>query len=142
MRDFRDLDVWHEARKLAAVVYRVSRKMPPEEQFGMTSQMRRAAISIPTNIAEGCGRGTQGDLQRFLEIAMGSASELESLLVIAGDLDYLSPSFAEPALEQTVRVKKMLASLLTRFPRRSAPRETRFRPTSRPADLPTSHDVD
>ncbi len=86
--------------------------MPPEEMYGMTSQLRRAAVSVSTNIAEGCGRDTQGDLARFLQIAMGSATEVESVLVIAQDVGLLTESDCQPALEQVIRVKKMLSSLV------------------------------
>jgi four helix bundle protein len=100
MRDFRDLDVWHEARRLAVLVYEVARRMLPEEMFEMTSQLRRAAVSVSTNIAEGCGRGTQGDLARFVEIAMGSATEVESVLVIAQDVRLLTESDCQTALDR------------------------------------------
>jgi four helix bundle protein len=157
MRDFRDLDVWHEARRLAVLVYEVARRMLPEEMFEMTSQLRRAAVSVSTNIAEGCGRGTQGDLARFVEIAMGSATEVESVLVIAQDVGLLTESDCQTALEQVIRVKKMLSSLVGRFPRRASTPPRRLpagRPPIRPvgeqaarapqslADQPTSRRAD
>lgn len=90
MKDFRKLQVWEKAHRLTLDVYRVTRNFPKAELYGPTSQMRRAASSIPTNIAEGCGRGSDGELARFSQIAMGSASELEYLLVLARDVEYLS----------------------------------------------------
>ncbi|MCZ6445408.1 MAG: four helix bundle protein [Planctomycetota bacterium] len=77
MQDFRNLEVWQRAYALALDVYRASRHFPREEIYSLTSQVRRCSISIPSNIAEGCGRQTDADFKRFLHIAMGSAAELE-----------------------------------------------------------------
>ncbi len=77
MRDFRKLQVWQKSHQLALDIYRLTIDFPKSEQFGLTRQMRRAAVSIPANIAEGCGRETEREFQRFLHIAAGSANELE-----------------------------------------------------------------
>lgn len=82
MKDFRKLQVWEKAHYLTWDVYRVTQHFPKAELYGLTGQMRRAASSIPTNIAKGCGRGSDSELARFSQIAMGSASELEYLLVL------------------------------------------------------------
>jgi four helix bundle protein len=76
MKDFRDLAGWGKAHELVLAVYRTSQSLPQDERFNLTSQLRRSAASIPANIAEGCGRDGDGDMSRFLRIAMGSASEL------------------------------------------------------------------
>ena len=81
MKDFRSLLVWQKYRELTLQIYNETKSFPKEELFGLTSQIRRACSSIPANIAEGCGRGTDGDFQRFLQIAFGSASEVDYHLV-------------------------------------------------------------
>ena len=86
MQDFRNLSVWRLAHELTLAAYRETSRFPSSEQFGLTSQMRRSAASIATNIAEGCGRGSDADFGRFLQIALGSASELEYQLLLAADL--------------------------------------------------------
>ncbi len=112
MRDFRTLEVWRRAHPLVLSVYRVTGGFPREELFGLTSQMRRAASSIPTNIAEGCGRGSQLDVARFLQIALGSATELEYQLLLARDLRYLDESGHNQLDAELVAVKRMLTALL------------------------------
>jgi four helix bundle protein len=89
MKDFRELKVWEKSHRLALKVYNATTKFPKEELYGLTSQMRRSSVSVPTNIAEGCGRNRDSELNRFFEIAMGSASELEYLFLLARDLGFL-----------------------------------------------------
>ena len=119
MQDFRNLEVWHKAHALTLDVYRSTRTFPAEELYGLTSQMRRSASSIPTNIAEGCGRSGNKELIRFLQISMGSASELEYQLLLSHDLDYLSPNDYESLQGEVVVVKKMAASLMRSLRERS-----------------------
>ena len=83
MKDFRQLKVWEKSHQLALAIYKVTKEFPKEELYGLTSQIRRASMSIPTNIAEGCGRNTDADFARFLQMAMGSASETEYQLILA-----------------------------------------------------------
>ena len=90
MKDFRDLKVWEKAHELALDCYSKTATFPKHEIFGIVSQIRRAGSSIRANIAEGCGRGGNGEFQRFLQMAMGSASELENHLLLARDLLFLS----------------------------------------------------
>jgi len=90
MRPFLELVVWQKAHWLTLELYKITRTFPREEQYGLTSQMRRAAASICANIAEGCGRGTARDFARFIQMALGSASELEYHLVLAADLGFIS----------------------------------------------------
>src|SRR5262245_45705831 len=112
MQDFRRLEVWQIAHELTLGVYRATKSFPADERFGLTNQLRRACTSIESNLAEGCGRGSDSDFSRLVQIAMGSASEVECQLLLALDLAYLEES-AHNALEaQAQRVKRMLASLL------------------------------
>ncbi len=95
MRDFKKLAVWEKAHRLTLELYSAHRASRRDEMYGLTSQMRRAAYSIPTNIAEGCGRDGDVELARFLRIAMGSANELEYQLMLARDLGYLTEDAGE-----------------------------------------------
>ena len=114
MQDFKKLMVWVKAHQLTLRVYEATDRFPREELFGLTSQMRRSSSSIPTNIAEGCGRGSSADFARFLQIAMGSACELEYQLILARDRKYL-PTDRYPEFDADVcEVKRMLAALLNR----------------------------
>ncbi|MGH2532435.1 MAG: four helix bundle protein [Thermomicrobiales bacterium] len=110
-RDFRTLGVWEKSHRVTLAVYRVTKGFPREELFGLTSQMRRSASSVPTNLAEGCGRGG-GDLPRFCRIAAGSASELEYHLLLAHDLELLDRFVYERLTKQVEEVKRMLASFI------------------------------
>ncbi len=112
MKDFRQLKVWEKAHQLALAVYKTTTKFPKEELYGLTSQIRRASMSIPTNIAEGCGRNTDAEFARFLQIAMGSASETEYQLILAHDLEFLAKENYERLHSEVEGVKRMLASLL------------------------------
>jgi four helix bundle protein len=115
MKDFRDLQVWQKAHVLTLHVYEATQAFPDSERFGLTNQLRRAAASIPANLAEGCGRGSDADLRRFLQIAMGSASESEYHVLLAHDLGFLAkPSFERLATE-VQEVKRMLASFIAKL---------------------------
>jgi four helix bundle protein len=115
LRDFRELRVWERAHVLAVDIYRATEQFPRFEQFGLTSQIRRAATSIPTNIAEGCGRGSRTELAHYCQISMGSASEMEYLLLLAHDVTYLSSDDYSRVFSQTIEVKKMLSTFSTRL---------------------------
>ena len=112
MQDFRNLKVWEKAHELTLEIYRLTSGFPKDEVFGLTSQMRRSSASIPTNLAEGCGRFGNAELTRFARVSMGSASELEYQLLLSHDLKLISDSAYEPLAERTAEVKKMLASLV------------------------------
>jgi four helix bundle protein len=112
MKDFRQLKVWEKAHQVALAIYKATKEFPKEELYGLTSQIRRASMSIPTNIAEGCGRNTDADFARFLQMAMGSASETEYQLILARDLEFLSQASYEKLHTDVEEVKRMLASLL------------------------------
>ena len=115
MKDFRDLKVWGKAHDLALACYQITADFPKHEIFGIVSQIRRAGSSIGANIAEGCGRGGNGEFQRFLQIAMGSASELENHLLLARDLHFLNSENHSRIELKVVEVKKMLAGLIRKI---------------------------
>jgi len=104
LKDFRKLKVWEKSHDLTLVVYRATQAFPQHELYGLTSQIRRACASIPANIAEGCGRNGDPELARFLQIAMGSASELEYHLLLAHDLGLLNTVQYEPLTKETDQV--------------------------------------
>jgi len=112
MKDFHQLKVWEKARQLALAVYKKTKGFPKEELYGLTSQIRRASMSIPTNIAEGCGRNTDADFASFLQIAMGSASETEYQLLLARDLEFLKNEQYQKLNTDVTEVKRMLTSFM------------------------------
>jgi four helix bundle protein len=112
MQDYRSLDVWRESKKLAILVYEVTGGLPLSERFGLTSQMRRACVSIASNIAEGCGREGQRELARYLEIARASAFELEAQLDIGATLDFIPHD--DPSFEACNKLKRSLSVLINR----------------------------
>ena len=112
MKDFRTLQVWQKSHQLAIEIFNITRSFPKEEMFGITSQLRRAVVSIPANIAEGCGRGSDKDFSRFISISMGSACESEYFVMLCNDLHFLDDTLAEKYLESLTEIKKMLASLI------------------------------
>ncbi len=115
MKNFRDLKVWEKAHELVKRLYQATGQFPAEEKFGLTAQLRRAAVSIPANIAEGCGRSSERDLGRFLQISLGSASELEYELLLAHELGFLDSNIHEELTQRTIEVKRMLASLIRKL---------------------------
>ena len=115
MRDFRELKVWQKAHLLALEVYKASAVFPRAEQYGLTSQIRRCAASIAANIAEGCGRSGDPELGRFLQIAMGSASELEYLLLLSRDLHFVGDAEYLQLSDSVTEVKKMLATFIKKL---------------------------
>jgi four helix bundle protein len=112
VQSFRSLRVWEKAHELTLDIYTSSEAFPREEMYGLTSQMRRSSASVGMNIAEGCCRKGNVEMGRFLQIAMGSASELEYQLLLAHDLDYLRNPEYERLATQAVEVKRMLSSLM------------------------------
>jgi len=115
MKDFKKLKVLGKSHHLALKVYGVTTKFPREELYGLTSQMRRSSVSIPTNIAEGCGRNRDTELNRFFEIAMGSASELEYLFLLARDLSFLGKEECNTLMSEITEIKRMLASFIRKL---------------------------
>jgi four helix bundle protein len=117
MRDFKQLKVWEKAHRLVLKVYEHKHSFPDEELFGLTAHLLKSAISIPSNIAEGCGRETDRELARFLSIAAGSASETEYQLILARDLGYLSPQPHRDLDRLVNEVKRMLNAFIQRLAR-------------------------
>jgi four helix bundle protein len=115
LKDHRQLEVWGIAIGLAAEVYRVTRKLPAYERFGLTQQMRTAAVSIAANIAEGKGRTQPRDYARFVGIARGSAYELDTYIVLSNRLGYLRAEEVEKSDELLGSVRRMLTALLRRL---------------------------
>lgn len=115
MKDFRDLKVWEKAHDLALDCYSSTTDFPKHEIFGLVSQIRRAGSSIGANIAEGCGRGGNGEFQRFLQMAMGSASELEYHCLLSRDLHFMNDETYSRVQAKVVEVKKMLSSLIKKI---------------------------
>ena len=112
MHNFKELKVWQEARTLVKAVYTLSKAFPDEERFGLTNQVRRAVISIPSNIAEGCGRKTDKDFCHFLYVSQGSSFELETQLILAMDLEYISEETFNEIEIAVTKVQKMLNGLI------------------------------
>lgn len=112
MRDFREVKVWGKAHSLVLKIYKMTRKFPKEELYGLISQMRRAGISIAANIAEGSGKKGDADFARFLQISMGSASELEYFLLLSHDLGFITKEEFEISTSDVTEIKKMLTSFI------------------------------
>lgn len=115
MKDFRKLKVWEKAHGLAVELYRMTLQFPSDERFGLTNQLRRAVVSIPSNIAEGCGRRGDRELANFLNIAAGSASEVEYQLLLARDLGYLNSEQHLRFDAQINELKRMLNSFMQKL---------------------------
>jgi four helix bundle protein len=112
MKNFKDLIVWKNAHELVLALYKTTQFFPKEELYTLTSQVRRAGISIPTNLAEGCGRNTDSDFGRFVQIAFGSAQEVEYLLLLSFDLGYYPLSEVKTLDSKVNEVKAMLLGLM------------------------------
>ncbi len=115
MKDFRTLKFWQEARAFVLNLYLATKTFPDDERFGLTSQIRRAAVSIPSNIAEGCGRQGDAELNRFLQIAMGSVSEVEYQLQRSRDLEYLNADQYSQLVTELTKTKKMLNAFMQKL---------------------------
>jgi four helix bundle protein len=126
MQSVARLRVFNEAEELAVRVYQLTRTLPAEERFGLGLQMRRAALSIGSNIAEGCGRDTAPDLARFLSIALGSATELEFQSRVALRMGYLNASQHSSLAQSVIHIQKMLIRLILRV--RPVSKASRGRP--------------
>lgn len=112
MKDFKKLKVWQQGMEIAKSTYAVSSQFPSTEKFGLISQITRAAASIPANIAEGHARGTDKEKARFMEIALGSAYELETHLILAGELGFATGEVQRDLLKLIDEEQKMLSSLI------------------------------
>ncbi|MCD6544467.1 MAG: four helix bundle protein [Flavobacteriaceae bacterium] len=117
MKAYTELEAWTEARKLTNMIYLISKNFPKEEIYGLTNQLRRCAVSIPSNIAEGCGRQTSKDTIHFLHIARGSLYELETQLLISNDQEYISSEELDIFAVQIVSCKKLLNGFINYYKR-------------------------
>lgn len=112
IESYRDLDVWNNSMELAVRLYQLTKSFPKEELFGMTSQIRRAAASLPANIAEGWGRGTTGEYIQFLRVAQGSLRGLETHLLLSERVGLLTPEQIQPLLDRCQVIGRQLVNLL------------------------------
>ena len=112
MKNYEELEVWQKAHALTVRLYEATATFPRSEMFGLTSQIRRASGSIGANLAEGCGPWNEAELARYVQIAMGSASELQNHLRLARDLGFLSESAYSPLLQAVISIRQMLTALL------------------------------
>ncbi len=115
MRNYRDLVVWQKAHRLRLDTYKATQIFPAEERYGLTGQIRRSCSSIPANLAEGCGRRSDGEMGRFIQIAMGSGAELSYHFLLAHDLDFLSEIEYKRLDSELDEVMRMLSSLSQRL---------------------------
>jgi four helix bundle protein len=106
--NFKTLDIWKRSRILVKEIYLVSKEFPQSERFGLTDQIRRAIISVPSNIAEGCGRSTPKDLSRFLDISVGSICEVETQIYLAFDLEYITEPKARVIANEISEIRRMI----------------------------------
>lgn len=111
MRDFRKYNIWQEAHLFTLEIYQLTKEFPKEELFGLTSQLRRAVSSIPTNFAEGCGSNSEKEFGRYLNIAIASCSEVEYLLLLTKDLNYLSLEKHQILENKVVQIRKQIHQL-------------------------------
>jgi four helix bundle protein len=111
MNDYEKLKVWRDARKLAVDVYALALKFPDDERFGMVSQIQRAAVSVPSNIAEGAGRRTSKDFRRFLDMSAGSANEVEVCALLAHDLGWIDAAEHDALRTQVGNIRRQLHGL-------------------------------
>jgi len=115
IKSYKDLNVWKNSRRLVKDIYILSENFPKHEQFGLTSQMRRATISVPSNIAEGYARNTKKEYLQFLYIARGSLAELETQILLAIDLLYCNQNMAEEIIKDINSIQKMLTTLIKKL---------------------------
>ena len=111
MRDFKKYEIWQISHSFTLEIYQITKAFPKEELYGLTSQIRRAASSTPTNISEGCGRNSDKEFNQFLNIALGSANETEYLLILSRDLNYISIEISEGFLKKINIIKSKIYTL-------------------------------
>jgi four helix bundle protein len=119
LKSYRELTVWSKSMNLVEAIYKQTRLFPREEIYGLTSQLRRAAVAIPSNIAEGQSRNTSGEFVQFLGISRGSLAELETQLELAARLGYLPADFLDGLLQQCTEIGKMINALIRSLRRKS-----------------------
>lgn len=115
MHNFQELKIWQKSMDVTEHTYRLSSEFPKEEKYGLTSQIRRSAVSIPSNIAEGAGRNTDGEFKNFLGIASGSSNELFTQLILSHRLELVSENTVKPILNELIEIQKMNYALINKF---------------------------
>jgi four helix bundle protein len=120
MQDFKNLQIWERSHRLTLVIYKVTELFPKEEIYGLISQIRRSSSSIPTNIAEGCGRFGDAELARFLQIALGSTTETEYHLILAKDLGFLKELDFNKLSDELIELRRMLISFIQKLREKSS----------------------
>lgn len=115
MRNFRELQIWEKAMGIGVSTYSLTRRLPAEEKFGLVSQLNRAAVAISSNIAEGASRSTEKDFRRFLEIALGSAFEVESQIVLACRLNIVTESEVSELLQELNELERMISVFIRKL---------------------------
>lgn len=120
MKNYRQLNVWSRSHRLTLEIYRATKTFPKDEMFGITSQIRRAATSIPANIAEGCGRDGDAELKRFLNIALGSACELDYFIFLATELGYLKSEEGPKLGGEAFELRRMLGTFIQKLKQAAA----------------------
>ena len=113
MHQFKELEIWKRSRLFCSTIYQITSSFPTDEKFGLTNQLRRASVSIPSNIAEGSSRNSNKDFSRFLEIAIGSAYEIETQLLIALDLDFIKTDELDKSIIELNEIIKMISRFRT-----------------------------
>lgn len=129
LKSYRDLEVWQKAMDLTELVYAITKQYPSDERFGLTSQSRKAAVSVPSNIAEGYGRTHRGDYLKFLSNARGSLCELETQLILAGRLKFATREAIIPAWSLCQQIGKMLLRLILKLAENNHPKPQPKEPT-------------
>ncbi|MEP0007065.1 MAG: four helix bundle protein [Balneola sp.] len=112
IKTFRDLKIWQQSMELVTEIYRATSSFPEEEKYGLTSQLRRSSISIPSNISEGFGRNSQGDFKRFVNISMGSLFELQTQIEVAKNLEFISKEIFENLYDHSREIERMMSSFI------------------------------
>ncbi len=115
MKDYRELKAWQRSHALTLAIYELTKRFPKDEMFGLTGQMRRAAASIPANIAEGCGRDGDAELKRFLNITLGSACELDYFIQLSNDLGHIDGTTARRFAADAMEVRRMLGAFIKKL---------------------------
>ena len=115
MKEYREIKVWQRSHLLTLELYRLTKRFPKDELFGLTGQIRRAASSIPANIAEGCGRDGDAELKRFMNIALGSACEVDYFILLANELGYIDAADAKKLEAEILEIRRMLGSFIQKL---------------------------
>lgn len=116
VRSYKELMIWQKGIEVVKLVYSITKKFPKSETYGLTSQMQRAAVSIPSNIAEGQARQHTGEFRQFLYTALGSAAELDTQIIVSVELDYVDTENAQPIFDLLLEIRKMIYALIKKLP--------------------------